>query len=187
MKYNRCNPSSKHLVNDMGVLYSLHRLPSFKRYRELTQIIDTVILDLESLQHQSLAMVLCTLFCVLLMDLEIFKPDELLRGELSQDEVASNVLRSDKHADTDDTSIPVQLQVHTPSAMMTQRIRRMDDFVLIFSEFLFQSFGIDYDELKGTRDFISQFSGGIKLAVDKNRRYEPGAMNITHLHYTVSC
>jgi hypothetical protein len=187
MKTNRCNPSSKHLVNDMRVLYSLHRLPAYKRYRELTQIIDTVILDLESLQHQPQALVLCTLFSVLLMDLKIFKPDELLRGELLLDEAASSNLKTRVPINGSESSIEVHLQQQNHTAIMTQRIRRMDDFVLIFSEFLEQSFGLAYDELEGTREFTCPFSGGIKIAIDQNRRHAPGDLNITHLHYTVRC
>lgn len=50
------------LPNEMSVIYYLSNHPAYKRYREVTQLIDTVILDVDYVEHKPQALIFAAVF-----------------------------------------------------------------------------------------------------------------------------
>lgn len=53
--------------------------------------------------------------------------------------------------------------VSSPDEQTILKIKRMDSYVLLFSEFLEKEFSLSYDELSPTIDYVSTFVGGVKF------------------------
>jgi len=67
--------------DDFSLSEYIFSLPAYKRYAEVTQILDTIILDINTLQYKPQALVLSAIYCVILLSLKIFTPMELTRYE----------------------------------------------------------------------------------------------------------
>lgn len=131
-------------------------LPAYKRYSEVLNIVDTIILDIETLQYKPQALVLSALFCVIALALKILTPVELIRLELDQ---PLDNKTSGKTAEYG----AIELKV-LDSPDFNTKVVSFDNYVLLFSEFLQDSFGIVYEELAPTIEYVCQYAGGLKLA-----------------------
>lgn len=173
------------LICEISGLYQLTVSSSHRRYREITQILDTIILDVDCLQYAPQAILLSLLFCVLLLDLNIFTPRELINYEFEN----SNLLMTQFAAaqgNTDDQSEESKSPTDPRLVAVREKVMRMDRFVSLFSQFLEFEFKIQFEELIPTRDFICSYAGGVSLRTDENRTFYPGEFNPGPLFCTVS-
>lgn len=140
----------------------------YKRFRQLTQIVDTIILDINSLQYTSEAIALSAMFWVVGLSLKIFTQKELFDKKVNprkesivnKENISENINQSENEA---------------KEREVLNKLKRIDSFVFLFSMFLTNNFSIAYDELIPTIEYVSPFAGGIKF------NYElPHAFALTH-------
>lgn len=128
----------------------------YKRFRQLTQIIDTVILDIDSLQYTSEAIALSAIFWVVGLSLKIFSQKELFDRSVSP--------RKDNIINKENISENVSRNItETKDGEMLSKFKKVDNFVLLFSTFISSDFSITYEELIPTIEYVSPFAGGIKF------------------------
>ena len=75
---------------EMHDLYTLYHLDSWTHYREFTQIIDIIMLDIDSILFKPQALILATIFWVVAMEWRLILPRELFRYRFKQ-----NLIRYD--------------------------------------------------------------------------------------------
>ncbi|CAI2370813.1 unnamed protein product [Moneuplotes crassus] len=180
---NYRSPTSEKLCGSTEDLYKLMRDPSFKRYKEITQILDTIILDVDSLQYSPQAISLCIIYCVLLLDLNIFTTRELINYEFQDSNLLFALTRGLTEASVIQSDLS-QEEINQRIEVVKQKIVRMDKFVQLFSDFLQYEFKIQFDELIPTRDFIYPYAGGVLMKLEQSRRYSPGEFNPLPLFVT---
>ena len=107
--------------------------------------------------------------------MNIFTQKELFEGELSLNQDATLRVQeyqpTDKsqHHDTQISGLKKEVIVNkgddviSPDEQTILKIKRMDSYVLLFSEFLEKEFSLSYDELSPTIDYVSTFVGGVKF------------------------
>lgn len=71
--------SSGRLVWNIEDLYTLSNLDAYKRYIEFTQIVDSIMLDVESIQFKPQAIILASIFWVIAMDWGLVTPKDLVK------------------------------------------------------------------------------------------------------------
>lgn len=180
------------LLREMDQLYQIHHTDCYKRYRDLLHVIDTVILDIESIQYKSQAIVMSALFGIIVMDLNILTPKEMIKYEIDRPMSAQESMQQPPRTamesqitqgidSTQTQSVMEQTQIEFMS-----KVERMDEFVQIYSNFLRVYFGISYDDLAPTLEFVCPYSGGVKLAIEACKREAPSDFNLQTLQYTVS-
>jgi len=166
--------SKRRLSSDYKSLYTLYHLSSFQKYREISQIIDTIILDIETLQFKPQALVLSALFSVLLLNLKILTPREMIKYEI------------DTSAVKDLSQQNIGLSGHLLRSSIDVTVRTLDEFVQIFSSFLQDSFDLAYSDLAPTLEYVCPYSGYIKMSMEANKTLSPGCLNVQTVHNTVS-
>lgn len=161
-------------------------LPVYKRFKEMTQVLDTCILDVDTLRYSYQSVVQATLFCTLMLSLNIFTPRELINYQVDPS------LRNNAKTMTNSDFGGITLKPLTSPNLRT-KLENMDCLVLLYSEFLQHSFGITYEELAPTIEYISPFVGGLKIAkntITQNDQprymFEPGEVHATMLSPQVS-
>lgn len=184
LKEHRASPSSKVLTPHLSTLYSLEILPSYQRYNEIIQVLDSLILDVESLQYSSHGISLSIIFSILLLDLNIFTPKELVQYEFENENLLSQGRSSEIH-DISQSDQNLQ-EVEAQREVLKGKIKKMDQFVTLFSIFLQEEFGIQYDELEPTREFVCPYAGGVRMSIEENKVLLPGRLNPSLLNRTVS-
>jgi hypothetical protein len=153
-------------------------LPSFKRYREISQVLDTMMMDVETLQFKPQALVLATLFSILVLDLNILSPKEMVKYEI--DNPASRNVQREMNQ-----SQKQNLELKNLSEFRN-KVSNLDEFVMIFQNFLEESFSIQYEELSPTLEFVCPYAGGVKMSLESSKQYFPGTFNPQNLNCTVS-
>lgn len=187
MKKN-LSTDKKKLTDDVRALYVLQTSPEYKIYKQLTQIIDTIILDKDTLQYSPQALVLAAIFSVAILALNILTPKELIKYGIAR-QVSPRSLEGEK---LEPQMTEAQQVAQTQSQTQTQvqetvtKIQNLDNFVMIYSEFLQRSFGIAYEELIPIFEYVCPYAGGIMLSPISSTQFLPGALNITNLNFTVS-
>jgi len=79
---------------------------------------------------------------------------------------------------------PSDSERHAKLRELKDKIRRMDNFVGLFSEFLTQKFNINYDDLAPTREFVCPYAGAVKASLKVNKPFLPGRFNQNYLNCT---
>ena len=187
MKKNLATDKKK-LTEDVRALYEIQNSPEYKVYRQLTQIIDTVILDIETLQYTPQALVLAAIFSVAVLNLNILTARELIRYgiETQASPVGSEGERLESQATEGQAMTQTQTQTQPAAQESATKVQSLDNFVKIYSEFLQRMFGIAYEELAPTFEYVCPYAGGIMLSPISTPQYLPGGLNIPSLNFTVS-
>jgi len=185
LKNYRESPSSKYLTTHLPSLYYLETLPSYQRYNETTQVLDSLILDVESLKYSSHGITLSIIFSILLLDLNIFTAPELIQYEFENENLLQYQMDNPETYDISQSrQIPAEVEANL--VILKDKIRRMDEFVSLFSIFLQDEFGIQYDELAPTREFVCPYAGGVRMSIQENKKLLPGRISSSLLNSTVS-
>ena len=148
---------------------------TYKRFRQLTQVIDTIILDIDCLQYNSEAIALATIFCVVGLSLKIFTQSELFQGNVSprkeklnyKENISENIIQNSKNNDKE-----------VKEAEMLENLKKMDNYVLLFSMFLTSNFSLTYDELIPTIEYVTKYAGGIKFSYELPHAFTLGKKDL---------
>lgn len=136
------------------------------------------MMDVETLQFKQQALVLATLFSILVLDLNILSPKEMVKYEID-----NPVSRSKSREMTQSQTQNLEAG---DSSEFINKVSNLDEFVMIFSNFLSESFSIQYEELSPTLEFVCPYAGGVKMSLDSSKQHFPGAFNPQNLNSTVS-
>jgi len=118
------------------------------------------------------------------MNLNLFTPRELIRYEFDNINLIVEQLQ-DPNTNISVINSFSEEEKQARLNVLTDKIRRMDNFVALFSNFLKESFNINYDDLAPTREFICPYAGGVKLSLNANNKFKPGNLNLKSLNSTV--
>lgn len=180
----------------------LFSLPSYKRYSELTQIIDLIILDIEHNKFQPLHLVLSSIFCTLVLSLHIMSPVEMYHLEIDTDVILKEItslqsLAPGHLAALDEPSTEVQVtQSSSQNSQTSPPIDRHKHFCELqstYSHFLKEEFGTEFVEIVPSIEYVSTFAGILQICssteyahVHDLPRFQPGTLhvdqNVRYLH-----
>lgn len=148
---------------------------AYKRMRQITQVLDTLIMDIDTLLYKDQALVLAVMFCVIGLSMKVFCQKELFDGTINpfkgkeitgKENISSNLLVEKSEAK--DTNDLTQLTTCDNEGIRENRdalavLKKVDNYVLLFSEFLQSEYSISYEELVPTIEYVSPFVGGIRF------------------------
>lgn len=156
---------------DDNITQTILNLPAYKRFRQVSQIMDTLILDIDNLQYNQQALALSTIFCVVGLSLKIFSQKELLVGNINPTQTETAIDQENQHPNPGSSNTvnhtvvngqkPGDVTLKNQEAMY--KLKRMDSYVYLFSDFLKSEFSISYEELVPTLEFVNPYCGGTRF------------------------
>ena len=162
----------------------IFKIPAYKRFISVTQIVDTAVLDIETLMYTPQAIVLSALFCTIALSLKILTPSELFNYQID------NLTHNRVNMSNEDSKEVELEQLENPE--VSDKIRHLEHLVWIYAKFLSDTFGIVYEELTPTIQYISLFAGGLRLAArrtsdeENQRAFQPGNIHALTLEPEVN-